>query len=151
IIMSRKCQNVEERYFELLYWFDSHKKSSMVSYYFFQVVVILFSTITPVVILIDLGEGYKWLEGLLPAVAALAAGIQSLFKFNETWVSRAEASERLKSEFVYFKSRIGVLYDDTIHVDKAAENFLNRIEEINRLERNVWVTLQEKSRSDKEN
>lgn len=147
--MSMKCQNIEERYFDLLHWYESHKTTSRVSYYFFQILVILFSTLAPVILLIEI-EGYRWLEGLFPAVAALAAGVQSLFKFNETWVSRAEASERLKSEYVYYKSRIGALYAEGVSNDQAAENFLNRIEEINRLERSVWVTLQEKSRAEKE-
>ncbi|NAW56942.1 MULTISPECIES: DUF4231 domain-containing protein [unclassified Vibrio] len=149
--MDNKSQNVEERYWELLHWFDKHKTSSRVFYYLFQIITILFSALTPIVILAELDAPYNLLEAVLPAMAAIAASIQALFKFNETWVSRAEASERLKSEFIYYKSRIGPLYSENITQNQVVGNFLDRIEEINRLERSVWVSIQEKSRHEQEN
>ena len=149
--MSTPDQDVEERYHELLHWFEGHKSMSRISYYALQVIIIVFSALTPVIILIDVDDGNKWIEGLLPAIAAVAASMQTLFKFNETWVSRAEASERLKSEYVYFKSRIGSLYSSNLPKEKVLENFLNRIEQINRQERITWTSIREKSEQENEN
>ncbi|SHE67059.1 DUF4231 domain-containing protein [Vibrio gazogenes] len=145
--MSTGNQIVEKRYNDLLSWYEEHKKLSRCCYYLLQVTVILFSVLTPVVMLVDELSSISWLAGLLPAIAAIAASIQTLFKFNETWISRAEASERLKSEFVYYQSRIGPLYSSDLAEEKVTANFLDRIEQINRYERTLWVSIQEKDQA----
>ena len=148
--MNSRKDIIEERYQDLLSWYDKNKTNSRIFYYTFQVAVILCSALTPIVMIVVEPDELLWLKGLLPSIAAISASLLTLFKFNETWLSRAQASENLKSEYVFYKSRVGTLYSCDMPEDEAESNFLKRIEIINSAERTVWVSIRESTQIEEE-
>lgn len=136
---------IEQRYKELNSWFERYKKRSCFYYYACQITVILCSALTPIAMMIFKSDG-NWGVAILPVIVVIVASIQTLFRFNETWVSRAEASERLKSEHTYYKSGLGTLYSSSLPEKEVLKNFLDKIEQINREERLSWASIQEKNR-----
>jgi hypothetical protein len=97
---------------------------------------VAFGALTPVIIAVD---GWKWLQALLPALGAIAAGLGASFGFRESWVRFAMTEELLKSELAKFRTRTQP-YAVSIDADAVLENFVGRTESIVLSEATQWIT-----------
>jgi hypothetical protein len=93
--------------------------------------------ITPVVIAVD---GWKWVQALLPALGAIAAGLGASFGFRENWVRFGVAEELLKSELAKFQARATQPYGARLDGETVLSNFVERIEGIVLSEATQWKT-----------
>lgn len=145
--LEEKRAVVEERYRELLTWFERNKTRSMVAYQICQVTTIVLSALTPVIVVVT---DDKLAHALPPAVVAVAAAILSTFKFHETWLSRCEAAEALKSEYMRYLGQVGPDYivKGSGTEDQAIAAFIAKIETINEQERGVWKAAREGALND---
>jgi hypothetical protein len=126
-------------------WFAKHKKEARLLYRFSQISVIALGALTPVLIMFSESVSPsipKWLQALPAAVASIVAGLTAAFNPRENWVSRAVALEALQGELFKFKTQTSELYSPEIDSQKALDNFVQRVAQINQDELGNWRSLQ---------
>jgi Protein of unknown function (DUF4231) len=127
-----------ERYSDSVRWYERTKRNARVSYYTCQVAVIVLSGITPLVIL---ATDKKLIQAVLPALAAICAGISGIYQWRESWRRRAATLENLKSEYVKFDTRSGDDYSLAVPEDEAISRFVLKMEAILESEVSEWQRL----------
>src|SRR2546428_6851577 len=84
-------------------WYQKRKTLPRVLYQASQMSIIVLGALTPVLILIT--DLPKWAQALPAAVASMAAGLGSMFHWQENWVRRASTLEALRAELLKYKTR----------------------------------------------
>lgn len=128
---------------ELITDYKQTRKDSRRIYYISQLATIIFSSVTPVLILVDKLEAdnvwIKWLPIIFPALAAIIASISTSFPFQETFISANTTVELLEAEQEKFTLGVSELYrcyditDETQRRSKlkqTIDNFINQVNTI---------------------
>ena len=123
---------------ELVDWYTRARRRSRIWYYSLQSAIILLGGISPMLILALPEKRYDVLKATPPAVAAVLAGLVTLFQFHDQWIRRSVTAEALKSERVKFTARAGASYGSTMKEDAAIENFVLAIEGISSNSVSQW-------------
>src|SRR5688572_235457 len=126
-------------------WFIKHKKEARLLHRFSQISVIALGALTPVLIMLSESVSPpipKWAQALPAAVASIVAGLTAAFNPRENWVSRAVALEALQGELFKFKTQTSKFYSPEIDSQKALDNFVQRVAQINQEELGYWRSLQ---------
>jgi hypothetical protein len=92
----------------------------------------------------------KWLQALLPAVAAIAVGLSASFGFRDNWVRFGMAEESSKSELAKFRTRTTDAYGVNIDGETALSHFVERVESIVVSEATQWRTQLQSKGPEKE-
>jgi hypothetical protein len=116
-------------------FYERTKSDARWKHYALQSVVIIATAITPFMII---ASAPIWLQALTPALATISLGIDTLFKFHESWVRRARTVETLKREFHFFDTRSGKDYAASIPDDEALDRFIDRTEQASEGELGEW-------------
>ena len=126
-------------------WFAKHKTEARLLYQSSQVAIIALGALTPVLIMISDAVSPsipKWLQALPAAISSIVAGLSAVFHPRENWESRAVALEALQSELFKFKTRTSEFYTPEIDLQRALDNFVQRVDRINQEELGNWRNLQ---------
>lgn len=128
---------------ELINDYKKTRKSSRNIYYASQFTTIVFSSITPVLILLDKLEAdnvwIKWLPIIFPALAAIIASISTSFPFQENYIGANTTVELLEAEEAKFILGVSQLYRcyDIVNpaerqkmLKQTIDNFINQVNTI---------------------
>lgn len=117
-------------------WYERVKANTRRLDYSLQASTIVFSAITPLLVL---SPGVPPVLQALPAtIAAVAAGLQGVFKFRERFLGFALASELLKAEKLRFEIRTDALAPTDPNYTAVLEEFAQHINEIVLDETREW-------------
>ena len=117
-------------------WYQQVKDNARRLDYVLQTAIIGFSAITPLLILID--SLPPVLKALPATLAAIAAGLQGVFKFRERYLGFAMAGELLKAEKLRFELRMASLDPGSPAYFAEIERFAERMNSIVLTETEEW-------------
>ena len=126
-------------------WFAKHKIRARLLHRFSQVSVIVLGALTPVLIMFSDSVSPpipKWLQALPAAISSIVAGLAAAYNPRRNWVSRAVALESLQQELFRFTTKTSELYSPQVDSQKALDNFVQRVAQINQDELVNWRSLQ---------
>jgi len=133
---------LSERYQPQISWYDNKSIYNQKMYKWLQFFLIVFSSLTPILIIIEKLDDFKEYESLfwLPVTTAvLVAFITSLLKvyrYQENWINYRTTCETLKEEFYYYESANGEYAD----MDDSEKLFIERVESLISRENTLWLT-----------
>ena len=122
-----------ERVDEQLAWYDQKSGTNKIWHYRWQIVALLATSIIPILALSSDDLKVRIAVACLGAVAAIAAGVMSMYQFRDQWVDYRATAEMLKYERFLFLTG-SAPYNDT----DSFSSFVNRIESIIIKENSQW-------------
>ncbi len=134
-------QYVTDRYEDQVKWYDKKATKNKRAYEFIQWGVIVFSTITPVLILIG-NTRQRWLAAIVAFLVAVGTSLLKAFKYQENWIHYRTTCELLKKEIHYFKAGI----DDYKKSTDPKGLFVERVEDLISRENTLWITIQKREK-----
>jgi hypothetical protein len=147
---------------ELIVDYKKTRKDSRNIYYISQLTTIIFSSITPVLILVDKLEAdniwLKWLPIIFPALAAIITSISTSFPFQENYIGANTTVELLEAEQEKFILGVSNLYrcyditDETQRRNKLKQTIDNFINQVNTIHlKQVQEAAQNQNKPEEEN
>jgi hypothetical protein len=121
------------RYIE---WYQRVKDNARRLDYVLQTAIIGLSAVTPLLILIE--SLPPVLKALPATLAAIAAGLQGVFKFRERYLGFAMAGELLKAEKLRFELRMAALDPASTAYFEEVDRFAERMNRIVLTETEEW-------------
>ncbi len=121
-------QQAIQRYRDEIEWYGRVKQSHRGTYQILQVCVIVFSSLTPILILIE--QLPKALQALPAALAAILTAVLATFRYQDNYVRFGYTLELLKSELFKYETRSTREYEPSADKQKALEHFIARMEDI---------------------
>ncbi len=121
-------QKALARYRAEIEWYGQRKQSHRRTYQILQVCVIVFSSLTPILILIE--PLPKALQALPAALAAILTAVLATFRFQDNYVRFGYTLELLKSESFKYETRSTREYAPGADNQQALEHFIARMEDI---------------------
>ncbi|MHC4405277.1 MAG: DUF4231 domain-containing protein [Planctomycetota bacterium] len=143
---SRK-NSAMKRFRETLDWYEKARVRSRWLYYVCQSAVIILSGVTPLLLLLE--STPKVIPAIPPAMASVLAGLMGIYKFHEQWIRRSVTAEALKSESAKYETRSGDSYGMNLPADRALENFVLIVEQIEANSVAEWQQLRVERAPDK--
>ena len=129
----KKCQSS-------INWLRRYKNRSRNLFQFSQVAIIVFSTLTPVLILVT--DLPKWAQALPAALAAIAATLSNVFHWQENWVRRASTLQAMEAEQLKYETKTSSAYELDLDEQQALTNFVEQITILNLTEVSNWGITQ---------
>lgn len=117
---------LQERFKELLKFYDTRASLNKKGFRFCSVYVILVSALLSALIANGIAIQYRLAAGLLSASVVIVSGILSQYQFNENWIEYRAAWDSLQRERQYFEARLG----EYIGADDPNALFVQRVESI---------------------
>jgi hypothetical protein len=127
------------RYDQQLNWYEKHSTSAHQYYNLAQALAIILGAVAPVLILID--DVPEALQAAVPACAAIALGLNGLFRWRDNWLRFAHTAEALKSERTKFDTRATDEYALKRSEDEVLAHFVVTIEALAMSETMQWQQL----------
>jgi Protein of unknown function (DUF4231) len=127
-------------------WYRKRKTVPRILYQGSQMSIIVLGALTPVLILVT--DLPKWAQALPAAVASMAAGLSSVFHWQENWVRRASTLEALRAELLKYKTRTSSAYSSNLDEQSALDNFVTSVLNLTLNELASWRDLQTKTKPD---
>lgn len=124
---------LQQRVDDQLAWYSKKSAQNKRWYYRLQFITLLSAVAVPVISLSSGDIKVRFVVALLGAVAALAAGLLSLYQFRDQWLDYRSTAESLKFEKHLFLARAAP-YDTT----SAYSLFVQRVETTIVLENRNW-------------
>lgn len=121
-------QYIEQRVDDQIAWHDRKSGWNQRWYSLVQIATILSAALVPFVAVLEAVPSaptwlYKCVVGILGVTAAVAAGISSVYRFQERWVDYRMTAETLRSEKYWFMARVAP-YDG----EDAFSDFVTNVE-----------------------
>lgn len=130
---------IKNRYNTELLWYDNKSIGYKKTYRTMQWIMIIFSSLTPILILISDTD-----EKLIPVIVSLLVVITSTaiqtFKLQENWLNYRKSAENMRQEYSIFKTSTGY-YSDIVDKEKY---FVEQIEGIISRENSNWLKFSKK-------
>lgn len=138
---------LRNRYEKQIAWYSN--KSALNKRWFLGVgvYIVIVSIVIPIFMLV-LDTSFlatKLFIVVLSSTVAIATGINSLFKFQDNWISYRTTSETLKKEKSFYLGSVG---DYAQASDKDAL-FIERVEATISRENSLWLTVQQTEKDKK--
>jgi hypothetical protein len=123
-----------DRVQELIARSDELARLAFRNYYVAQALTVGLAAITPCLIFLakdnPRNELLNWLQIFFPALAAIAAGVTSIFRWREDGVRHTTLSEVIRSLFWRFQTRSGEFGADLTE-DQARDRLVVKVDEVN--------------------
>ena len=126
---------LRERVDDQLRWYEAKSASHKRWYYRLQLVTLVFAVTVPIVALSSSEAWTRYLTAISGAIAALSAGVGSLYQLREQWLDYRSTAEALKYERFRFLAGAEPYVDDG-----SFSRFVNRVESIIISENMTWRT-----------
>jgi len=140
---------LKDRYHDQIKWYDQKSIEFQKKYRLSQWLLIIFSSLTPLLILVDkLAKNIVWLSWIPVGTAVLVAGLTAASKtlhFQENWINYRTTCETLKKEEYLYEADVG---DYSTAGNKEAL-FVERVESLISRENTLWLATQKSERSTK--
>lgn len=134
-------QYVKERYEDQVKWYDRKSNRNKRTYEIIQWGVIVFSTITPILVVIG-GSWQRWMAAIVAFFVAIGTSLLKAFKYQENWIHYRTTCELLRKEIHYFKAQI----DDYKNSKDPRGLFVERVEDLISREHTLWLTIQKREK-----
>jgi Protein of unknown function (DUF4231) len=121
---------------EQIDWYETHSSRQWRAFAVFQSAAVVLGGLTPVLILWS--DLPKAVQALPAALAAVAAGLVGIFRWNDNKARYSFTAEALKSERVKYATRTGPNYGRDRSDDEALDRFVGRIEDLAMTEVAEW-------------
>lgn len=140
---------LKDRYHDQINWYDQKSIEFQKKYRLTQWMLIIFSSLTPLLILVDkLKNDIPWLSWIpvitSVLVAVLTAAIKT-FRFQENWINYRTTCETLKKEEFLYNANVG----DYSNTTEKETLFVERVESLISRENTLWLATQKSERSTK--
>ena len=124
---------ISSRLDEQLAWYDKKSASNKAWYYRWQIIALVASSIVPILALASGEVEIRVAVACLGAIAAIAAGVMSMYQFRDQWQNYRTTAEVLKYEkFLYVTGSAPYNTKDSFGL------FVNRVESTILKENNQW-------------
>ncbi|MDJ0510678.1 MAG: DUF4231 domain-containing protein [Crocosphaera sp.] len=114
-------------------------------YYFLQISTIVFSSVTPVLVLVKKLDGgpawVEWLPVILPAFASIFASFSTSFPLETRWKEANNIVENLEAEQEKFILRITKLDMESIKTEQGGQKIQRTEEQIKQLEKQAIASF----------
>lgn len=138
---------LKSRYEKQVAWYSN--KSALNKRWFLgvSIYIVIISTVVPILTLV-LDTSFlvtKLFIAVLSSTVAIAAGINSLLKFQDNWISYRTTSETLKKEKSFLLGSVG----DYAQASDKETLFIERVEATISRENSLWLTTQQTEKDKK--
>lgn len=124
---------IRDRVDEQLEWYNQKSGSNKSWHYRWQIIALVATSTIPILALSSGDIEFRIAVACLGAIAAIAAGVMSMYQFRDQWVDYRTTSEMLKYERFLFLTG-STPYDN----QDSFSHFVNRIESIIIKENSQW-------------
>lgn len=114
---------LQQRVDDQLEWYGGKSAQNKRWYYRLQFITLLSAVAVPVISLSSGDIKVRFVVAFLGAIAALAAGLSSMYQFRDQWLDYRSTAESLKFEKHLFLTRA-----DPYNTSKAFSLFVHRVE-----------------------
>lgn len=132
---------LDERYKNQVDWYDKKSMINQKKYNYIQFFLIIFSSLTPILIVIDfcqpINAYIKWSPVFTSVIVAILTSVLKCFKYQENWINYRSTCETLKKEYYYYEAAINQYSDSE---DKEAL-FVERVESLISRENTLWINI----------
>ena len=142
---------LSDRYHPQIDWYDKKSIYNQRMYKRMQFFLIIFSSLTPILIIIEKLEELEslgWLYRIPATTAVIVAIFTSLiktFRFQENWINYRTTCETLKKELYYYEAAL----DEYEKVDNKESIFVRRVENLISRENTLWLSSNEPGKDKK--
>lgn len=134
---------MRSRWLDQVLWMDGKADSTQTFYYILRMTTIVGGVIVPALLSLHLSHSFAmivgWVTYGLSLLVAVSAAMEGFFRYGERWRHYRRTVELLKSEGWEFFQLSGAYRRYTNHIG-AFRAFATRVENINRLEAEVYIT-----------
>lgn len=134
---------LRSRWLDQVLWMDDKADSTQRLYYVLRMTTIIGGVIVPALLSLHLGQALTslvgWVAYGLSLLVAVSAAAEGFFRYGERWRHYRRTVELLKSEGWEFFQLSGPYRRFNSHYE-AYRSFAARVESINRLEAEVYIT-----------
>lgn len=134
---------LKDRYEKQIKWYSSKSTINKRIYMFYQWGIILFSSLTPVLILLEKVDII--IPALISVLIAIFSSALNAFKYHENWLEYRTTSETLKKEKYFYDAGV---FEYKEVVDKEAF-FVERVENLISRENTKWLEISKSMKKEK--
>jgi hypothetical protein len=134
-----------DRIDQLIVQYDDRARRAWRNYYYLQALTIGLAALTPCLIFLSTQNPrntlFEWLQLFFPAIAAIAAGVNSVFRWREDGVRYTSLAEAIRSQLWRFQTRAGE-FGGALSDDAALDRLVTRVDELNLQSLARWTAAQ---------
>ncbi|MCK4799071.1 MAG: DUF4231 domain-containing protein [Spirochaetes bacterium] len=132
---------LKSRYNNQIEWYDKKSTANKKWYESLQFSLIVLSSLTPVLIAINMLSSndslFKWTPIIIAVIVAILASVLKTFNFHENWINYRTICETLKKEFYFYQADV----DDYNGLENKEGLFIERVENLISRENTLWINI----------
>lgn len=135
---------IAERYNPQIGWYDRKSMYNQKLYKRLQFLLIVFSSLTPILIIIEKLEQLQaiswlyWVPTSTAVMVAILASVIKTYRFQENWINYRTTCETLRKEYYYYEANL----DEYKAAEDTESLFVERVESLISRENTMWLSTQ---------